>query len=268
MSDALFSLDDITRGGAAGATAAHAAAPAGGLYAINTVLSQLRQAWINERVAPELLPFETAAYEHVRGQLESQRKALDARGADREGTAAAFKHLYEMDLDRLRYLLAAYTRVRLAKIQQLYMWLSARPAVVTSVLSPDEARFLAEYSRLRQRHLWSTVLSHIADDGGGGSSARAARRAEAVDADLAADARSSRLPLDRHVFVRVLDDIGAVRAASGADEDDGDTGGDTDLMDAVASADGEPIDLQRGHGIIVAYRVVRPYVKSGRVALS
>lgn len=113
-------------------------------------LSAIHAAWRAEASAPELLPHATAAYDTLLARLARQVAAVDqARktgGDDGDTELVLFSAgLYQQEIDRIRFVLAAYTRVRLGKVEKFALHLKAQDARGREVLSDREAEYLDRY---------------------------------------------------------------------------------------------------------------------------
>lgn len=83
---------------------------------VNPLIAELIRTLRSERAAPELLPFDPHV-PYLLQEVAAQRAYLD--GANRATLAdeACVADLYESDLNRLRFCLATYLRIRLAKVR-------------------------------------------------------------------------------------------------------------------------------------------------------
>ena len=78
------------------------------------VLNRLQDAWINEKFSPELLEPQIEVVDCLLDQLSSTDEALKAaRGRDKMADT-----LHKMEMARVRFLISAYLRIRLDKIQK------------------------------------------------------------------------------------------------------------------------------------------------------
>ena len=74
-------------------------------------------AWLNERAAPELLPYEGVLVAELEAAVADQQQLVQARNAD--DTVKAFMgNLYFMEIERIKYLLRSYLRTRLTKVRE------------------------------------------------------------------------------------------------------------------------------------------------------
>lgn len=86
--------------------------------------------------------------------MEEQR----ADGAQVAYTAC----LYEMEVERLKFILSSYHRCRLEKLQTLWIhWLHLAPEERSGLLHPAEERFLQGYAQAKMRALHEAVLRHL-----------------------------------------------------------------------------------------------------------
>ena len=193
-------------------------------FEVNPAVELMIRAWCNEKSAPELLPFAFALINGEAGilsMLEGQQQALS--GARRDVYS---RGLYQLDIDRLKFVVAAYLRTRLGKVQRWYLHLQALPlGELDRLLSPPEREFLADYLRAREDLMGSAVLNQLpaaertldgGDEGGGGgggssSSAAAAAAAERAAQSEGAGSAESTLrdgpSLKVHVFFRAVEDF-------------------------------------------------------------
>uniref|UniRef100_A0A1B6LT31 GINS complex subunit 4 n=1 Tax=Graphocephala atropunctata TaxID=36148 RepID=A0A1B6LT31_9HEMI len=76
------------------------------------VLKSLEEAWLNEKLSPEILPHKTEQVDCMMEQIhhmEENLKKLD-KNDFRVG-------LHKLELDRIRYLITSYLRTRINKIE-------------------------------------------------------------------------------------------------------------------------------------------------------
>ncbi len=84
---------------------------------IESSVQKLKRAWINETCAPEILPYEEDLVETIRNQLGQQEQSIaDASTQENEQFMV---NLYKMEVERVKYMLRCYLRVRLSKVCNL-----------------------------------------------------------------------------------------------------------------------------------------------------
>ncbi len=231
-------------------------------YEENPAVEALIRAWCNEKSSPELLPYEAALIDAPEDGLlplvEAQQQAL--AGARRDVYS---RGLYQLDIDRIKFVLASYLRTRLGKVQRWHRHLQALPVgELARLLSPAEREFLGDYIRAREELLHSAVLGQLPEEersldggggggGGGGSSSSSSAGAAAGGAgdrggggEGAGSAESTLREgpsLKHHVFFRALRDF-----------------------DNFGSAQDE---VKAGDGYLVSYSEIRDRVLDGSVEL-
>ncbi|XP_078161987.1 DNA replication protein-like protein isoform X2 [Carex rostrata] len=84
-----------------------------GLGAVTDV-ELMRQAWRNEKAAPEMLPFKEALVRRLRDQIQLQEERAEELKS--EGMEDVVVSLHHMDSDRALFLLKSYLRLRLHKL--------------------------------------------------------------------------------------------------------------------------------------------------------
>jgi GINS complex subunit 4 len=85
------------------------------------------QAWISEKLAPCLLAYESEAVTLLQEQVENQQENIDD-GSLGSVQNAFIGNLYQIEVDRVRYLLRSYHRVRLQKLQTFVVHILKTPS--------------------------------------------------------------------------------------------------------------------------------------------
>ena len=197
-----------------------------------TLCVQLRAAWISERCSATLLPFCQAlpALVHT---VTVQNELFSGKDTASEGPSPLLrmeKALYAMDIERCRFLCAAYARIRLRKIEA--QWAYLLRSAPDGLLSLEEKGFLQSYAKLRENHLAETVLARMPD---------IAKRTPA-DAETFA---ASMQPSERHhVFIRTTADITRETEST------------------------QPVEVTGGTHVLVQYRYARDAISDGTAAIS
>ena len=252
---------------------------------MNPAVAELRAALVNEICAPELLP-RAAVADELADLLADQQRLVDemaAKGGGGGGGAGAgvALSLYQQDIERVRFLVASYARVRLRKVRVLAR--AARPGgrARMRVRGATAAGLLflflllllllplscARALQIEQQHfyIWHAddVKARLTPAErallGRFVTARAGhlmlsvitklppRAAADTDGTLAAMADSMRPALKTHVFAEVLESVEGIVPDDQPDE--------------------EPIDLVAGHDVLVQYALVRTALLEGKVQL-
>jgi GINS complex subunit 4 len=114
---------------------------------------------------------------------------LSKRERKQEGYIAC---LYQMEMERLKYVLSSYIRTRLAKLERYWLYYYHFDEK-RSIMSDSEIRYLNEYVRIRVTSLRESVLNHL----------------EVNDFPMNdVEGGPSRM---KHVICRVLEDLGQVQ---------------------------------------------------------
>ena len=101
------SLDDILR--SAGASSWDAST-------LNADVETLVRAWCNEKAAPEILPYPSTLLSGLQSMLQAQESAMSTLpSSGPEALHPALAAGYHVDVQRIRFLLAAFLRTRLLK---------------------------------------------------------------------------------------------------------------------------------------------------------
>eukprot|EP00049_Salpingoeca_infusionum_P014731 m.279103 g.279103 ORF g.279103 m.279103 type:complete len:275 (+) comp15739_c4_seq9:202-1026(+) len=124
-------------------------------------IQKLRQAWMNEKTAPELLQYEAEAFSIVHSEVNEQDEATRQKRFENETDKFIF-NLYQMEIERLRFLLASYLRTRLWKIEKyaLHIRLDAEAQLR---LSDKEREYALRYANLVEDHQQRSFLTNIPD---------------------------------------------------------------------------------------------------------
>lgn len=81
----------------------------------NPDVGALLRAWANEKAAPELLEFQADVVRDLAATLDAQAKSLAEPDARR---GPFVQGLYQLDVDRVKFIVAAYLRTRLGKVRR------------------------------------------------------------------------------------------------------------------------------------------------------
>ncbi|CAG9332635.1 unnamed protein product [Blepharisma stoltei] len=186
---------------------------------------ELEAAVRREKACPEILMYESDLIESLIGQVESREKALRIDPITPEEQFRGL--LYQMDLDRVKYLLSSYLRSRLVKIQAYALWVVRQDDV--NFLSPQEIDFLTKYYSIKTNHFKKTFLLGLPNDLRSLESRKGQRVIEVSP------------QLDKHVFIKVIDDVGRVQTENSAD-----------------------IYLEKGDIFFIPYNLVKPLITEER----
>ncbi|XP_027336982.1 DNA replication complex GINS protein SLD5 [Abrus precatorius] len=126
-----------------------------------TDVELLKQAWRNEKAAPEILQFQSNLISRVREQIQLMEDTVEEKSTD--GTDPLSLSLYQMDLDRTLFLLRSYLRIRIQKIEK-YMFHILKTEELWNRLSKDEKSFTRRCTDDLKQHLEESVLSKLPEN--------------------------------------------------------------------------------------------------------
>ncbi|CDR41507.1 CYFA0S07e02982g1_1 [Cyberlindnera fabianii] len=197
-------------------------------------LAELTQAWISERMCPELLDYKEDLLERLLERIRQQVEFIEMNSIELQTAEKDIKlHLMivESELDRVNFLIRSYLRTRLSKIDKYTVHIRTSEDVVKR-LSAEETTYMENHFKALVQLYNSLFLSQMPehlqalDDTGGGMS-----MIEEPD-------------MDSPVFVKMLDDV----------------------VDTIYIGD-EEIDLVGGGIYLIRYSAVRSHVLDGRAIL-
>ncbi|KAI8390965.1 uncharacterized protein BYT42DRAFT_542599 [Radiomyces spectabilis] len=194
----------------------------------NPVL-MITQAWIDERNAPELLPYKRHIVETLIELLEQQTEmVMEDMSSTVENKFISM--VYQTEIERIKYLVKSYLRTRLHKIEKFTLQL-LRTSGYDLIMSPQEIIYARRYQELLEAHNHESFLhllprsQHRQDESHGGLNM-------VTTADMEAP-----------VFCRVMENVGQVSL-----------GGESQL-------------LEKGEIYIVRYSDIKHLVQDGRLQL-
>lgn len=194
----------------------------------------LQRVWRNEKAAPEILPYEKLLVDRIREQILLMEDTLPTFAGE---TSDELKlSMYRMDIDRTMFLLRAYLRIRLLKIEQFAMHI-LRTEELWERLSEQEQDYAQRYIDTLQKHMEQSVLSKLPF--GYQSMLRQATSSE--EDDMIPEPQ-----LDTFVFCRSKGPVGSLQL-----DDKGD----------------EVVDLMADDLYILRYRPVRRLLETDRIEL-
>ena len=189
-------------------------------------LSTLRRAWLNESRCPEILRFETDAVSEVKAWLRENRESSVGRD---------FAELILLNNDRVEYVLKAYLRSRLFKIQSNFMYYLRKER---EKLSSSELRFAQSLEDISAGHFHSSFLHCLPGE--------EVFQSISNESDPAGS-MIRRPDLNSWVLTEVIERVGRFTIGSGSDSHE--------------------LDLDIGGVHLVKYADIRPLVITGKLTL-
>ncbi|KAI5830929.1 GINS complex, Sld5 component [Schizophyllum commune Tattone D] len=164
-------------------------------------IAQLTRHWMNERHAPDLLPAQVELLNTVLDHIRRQSSAVLALRADPDpsDTDHARLTLVQTDIERAKFLVRAYVRARLAKVESHARYIMTHPETQERI-SKAELDHARRHASLTDRHLYLSVLQALPP-----------AQATLDDAPLFVPPMVHPPPLHRPVFARARVACGPVR---------------------------------------------------------
>jgi len=211
---------------------------------VNRDILRLFMRWQNEKYAPEVLPFDREVTENISEIMEFVGESLEEERAEGEILDPNDPDycLRSLDLERTKYLLRDYLRIRLWKLSQ---WPQhyLEPANM-HLLSDAERAYLREFWNMKHSFLEHRLLGALPP----------AKQGLDDKMDLLDMVR--RPVLDKHVYVKLSENIGPLDVPS------------TGTQDASAP---EPLTLYEGNTYLLRWPIVREFlmdsIHEGKVQL-
>lgn len=198
----------------------------------STMVTRLKTAWQNEQLAPDLLKYEHEVLEYLLEATRKQQEIIDKQSNSIESHFQA--QLLSMELERVKYMLQSYLRIRLWKIQKFHQHLM-ESAKDRDLLSEGEQFFLEKYNEMVLQHLHTSFLKDLS---------------EQLQSTTGSDGfRVNMVPqpdLGQFVCCRVKEDVGNFQI-------------DEDAAEGVA--------LSKGLVLVLPYRPIRPLLLTEKVEL-
>jgi GINS complex subunit 4 len=117
----------------------------------------LKRVWRNEKSAPEILAYEALLVERVQEQVALMEDNLVAYA---ESLDDMMLSIFEMDVNRLMFLLRAYLRVRMSKIEKFALHIMRTPQLWDR-LSPPEQDHAHKFVDALSKHMHDSVLGKL-----------------------------------------------------------------------------------------------------------
>ncbi|CAO3592006.1 unnamed protein product [Absidia cylindrospora] len=202
-------------------------------YTVDSIES-LTRSWMNERNAPELLPYEKHLVDTLIEMVEDQANiVMDEMTSSLDNKFASM--VYQTELERIRYLIKSYLRTRLFKIEKYTLEL-LRKSNITEIMSSQEIVYARRYQELIETHNHVSFLNHM-------PTTQHKQDEKTADLNMIVSAN-----LEAPVFCKVLDDIGEVQWMVNDDST-------------------ETTELEKNGTYIIRYRAIEQFLKEGRVQL-
>ena len=196
--------------------------------------------WLNEKAAaPEGLGFKRELVERLQEEVHSREDFLENNDFGPEHELLRTMHL--MDLNRVRYVLRAYLRTRLLKIEGNALQIVS--SGLMDMLSAKEKAHVEEYTNTIGEFFDSSVLANIRKLTHGLNNYDSMLSEQMPQEDREEKDMIPGPDLDEHVFAQALETI------------------------EKRVVDGEELEMGKGEVYVTRYRTVRDLLHEDRVCL-
>ena len=183
---------------------------------VDSDVMRLKRAWVQERLAPEILEHQTELVDAVKSAIETQEERIEREqeNENRDASDNIVTNIYWMELNRVKYLLREYLRTRLRKMERHALFIF-EDETSRAKLSSAELKYLEDYNNAVHEHLKGVLYelpehyrSHVVQQIGN-------------DDDDDKDQSMKPEPnLDGFVFFRIREDVGNFLPGGAMSEDD------------------------------------------------
>lgn len=125
----------------------------------------MKQLLSQEKMAPELLPYQHALMDHICARINQQDREITARTQNRDGSRAVstderfYLNMLRMELERVKYLVKAYLRARILKIEKHLLFIVEKDQA--SLLSAAEVDYAWQLYESRKEHFKTEFFDKI-----------------------------------------------------------------------------------------------------------
>jgi len=112
----------------------------------------------NEKMAPELLPFQFSLVEKMLRLISSREQSIEQ---NRQGDVddRFYLNIYRMELERVKFIMKSYLRTRLAKIERHLVYIVEKDR--SELLSEAEKIFALNLLEARKTHFQETFFEKV-----------------------------------------------------------------------------------------------------------
>lgn len=168
-------------------------------------IMNMYQLLIDERCAPDILPYCPDLVEDLKAQLENQK--AEVQNMRQEGKEI-HAHMYEMELQRIEFMLNSYHRCRVGKLFKFKLCFISQSDKYRTLLSAHEFALLQKFVDDWGSHMAHEVTEYLP---------RQFQELNTVKADYGVD-MVARPPEHEHVFFKAESSLGQIRIGKTVDE--------------------------------------------------
>ena len=119
--------------------------------------NMMTQIWLNEKLSEQILEYREAELQEILLEIERVDKKIEELNEDPQKEEMAL--IQELELDRLKFMLKDYLRIRLKKIEKFIFFLVAENKI--NILSNEEIKFAMAYFKERKEYCNTKLLNRV-----------------------------------------------------------------------------------------------------------
>lgn len=197
-------------------------------------LSELKNAWVTERMAPDILPYKQELLSIIRQRINEQMEFIEERSISLNSDVDVKIHLLivESELERIKFLVRGYLRARLAKLDKHAIHIVQSIDDYGANLSEGEKSYVARQVSILGKLHGSQFLDGFPQE------------LRAIDDSIGSTPVVQKPDLNKTVCVFVNETI-PTPILVGNDE----------------------LDMEKGNVYAIRYSAVEPYIRDGSIRL-
>eukprot|EP01083_Nonionella_stella_P043720 117990_1 len=132
------------------------------------IVTMLTISWRNEKLSPDIMEYERDYVERVKEEIDRKEEEIDDMEQDiasninniQNKIMSSSIYWYRKEMERIKYILHSYLRIRLWKIQKYTLYLLTDTDAYNN-LSAHEQQFAQKYSDLNETHFKNCFLREL-----------------------------------------------------------------------------------------------------------
>lgn len=200
------------------------------------VIQKLEEVWVNEKLCPDLLPYESELVECLLDQIQHMERSLQKI---KKGDFRIVFH--KMELDRIRFVLNSYLRTRLEKVEKFgayYLNQQSSGEFDVYQMSNEERDFARTYHKNAKNYLLD-VMDNMPSN----------------MQNLKMEDVAGQPQIDQSVFIKVKKESRGIMLE------------ESSTILTPAGGDDEIVDLEKGTQHILRYKPIAHLLKNGALKL-
>jgi hypothetical protein len=126
-----------------------------------TLILNLQRVWTNEKFSKDLLKYEEKTISEIKDILEKKTKDLESLLSSHSSHSKEDAEILELDLDRIKFLIKDYLRIRLCKIDKYIYHIISKD--LNNLLSKTEFEFAFALFKIKRNYFYEGIIKKISD---------------------------------------------------------------------------------------------------------